>query len=316
MSVEPVLDPQMADALARTAALQPVGIDRDALPIAEVRAIFEATRRALTDPRPTVGEVGDSVLPSRHGPIPCRTYRGSGDGLPLIVYLHGGGWVLGSLETHDIVARLLCRETGADVLSVDYPLAPEHAPATMVGAIADAAAAVAAPRGFVLAGDSAGAHLAVLATLALASRDDARPRGLALYYGVLSRRMDQRSFAEFGDGRHGLGRERMAFYWKMLETRHEGDPATLDPAQRDLSALPPTLVVAAECDVLRDASKDFAARLAGASVPVDFRIARGMAHAFLAYGDSIDEARRTAADLGRFLRTLDPPATSNGLSGA
>lgn len=302
------LHPQMADALARNAALQPPGQSRDSLPVAEIRRIFEEARAVFNQPQVPVQSVEERTIRTRHGDIRCNLYRPEGGGadLPLIVYAHGGGWMLGSVDSHDGLTRLLCRESGAAVLSVDYPRAPETPPLTMVEVLCDVAAAAVedAPGGIVLAGDSAGAHLAVLTALALPPATRSSLKGVISFYGVLSRRLDLPSFATYRDEAYGLSTERMGFYWAQLLTHHDGDPDRVDPALQDLSGLPPLLLVAAECDVLRDTTTLFAERAAAAGVPVTATTKTGMAHAFLAYGGIVEEAARTAAEAGAFLRRL------------
>lgn len=302
------LHPQMAAAIAKNAALQPQGVDRDSLPIARVREIFETTRRSWNGGEPRVSDVADRMFATRHGEVACRIYRQEGNaGLPLLVYLHGGGWVLGSLDSHDCVARTFCRHSGADVVSIDYALAPEHGPFVAIAQIVDIVTALddrEAPDGIVLCGDSAGAHLAVLAALEMPEAYRQRVRGVASFYGVLSRSFDDASGREFGNGAHGLTRERMAFYWSQLIGAHDGNPRDLDPLDRDLSVLPPAMIVAAECDVLRDGSKRFAQRLRALGKPVNITTAPGMAHAYLGYAKLIDQAAASAIELGAFCRSL------------
>lgn len=312
LTSDPVADsrlhPQMAAAIAKNAALQPKGVDRDKLPIDRVREIFETTRRFWNEDAPQVSGVADRMFATRHGEVACRFYRQDGnDGLPLLVYLHGGGWVLGSLDSHDCVARTFCRYAGADVVSIDYALAPEHGPFVAIAQIVDIVAALddhEAPRGIVLCGDSAGAYLAVLAALNMPEAYRERVRGVASFYGVLSRSLDDTSGREFGDGDYGLTRERMAFYWAQLISAHDGDPLDLDPLERDLLALPPAMIVAAECDVLREGSHRFAQRLRSLGKPVAITTVPGMAHAYLGYAKWIDQAAASATDLGMFCRSL------------
>lgn len=302
----PALDPQMAEALAQNAALQPKGVDRDALPIAEVRRIFEETRRFWNENSEPVAQVWQCRFETSRGPVAGRRYANGGDNnLPLVIYLHGGGWVLGSLESHDCVARVLCRHSGADVLSLDYALAPEHSHTGVIAQILEVASALeTGDAGMVLCGDSAGGHLAVLAAAMAPPGVRQRLRGVASFYGVLSADMNTASFAQFGDGAYGLGKARMAFYWQQLRSRYRGAAGGEDPCRCDVSAFPPAWLVAAEFDVLCDATFQFAGHLRAHGRQVQVTAARGMGHAYLGYARLVGQAHRSASDFGDFLRSL------------
>lgn len=292
------LDPEMAEALRLNAGLQPPG-DRDAMPLAEQRKVFSETRRFWNEPPLPVGRVSESML--RTGVAYRRYVPADAEPGPLLVYLHGGGWVVGTLDTHDCVARALCRHAALEVCSLDYPLAPETPFEQIVDAITRSVSELAQlepVQRIALCGDSAGAHLAVFAAARLAGLLGDRLVGLASLYGVLARRDDLPSFAAFGDGRYGLSTQRMRLYWSLLNADGRADPLSLD------GPLPPTLVVAAELDVLRDSSHLFAAGLVRRGVSTVCETQAGMAHAFMGYGRTIGRVAQCAGRVGAFLRQL------------
>jgi len=232
-----------------------------------------------------------------------------------VLYAHGGGWALSSVRTHDELCRRLCVAAGVTVVSVDYRLAPEApfpAPLDDMHA-AFAWAAARAPGGrVVVAGDSAGGHLA--AALALRLRDEARagapsaqqPVGQVLIYPAVDARCDTESYARFSDG-FQLTREKMLWFWGLLLG---SDDSAAQDAQRyasplragDLSGLPPALVVLADADVLHDEGASFAAAL-GAEV-AEFK---GVLHGFV--NDAENEAAAEAiARVAQWLRALLPAA--------
>ena len=284
------LDPDVRAHLEERAALAEPPIWE--VPLDEVRA---GDREAYAVERPTpVGDVIDLAIPGPAGTIPVRVYRPdetvAGPGpYGVVVLFHGGGFVLGDLETHDEAARRTC--VGADVLvvSVDYRLAPEHPfPAGVEDADAAtrwAAEAVAAwngdPRRMIVSGDSAGGNLA--AVVARRLRDDGGPPliGQALIYPTTDMRPDGgwRSRSELAEG-FGLTQSVMDWFGEQYiaseeQTRHpDASPMVVD----DLSGLPPAFVVTAEFDPLRDEGDAYAERLREAGVEVEHRMLPGTIH--------------------------------------
>jgi acetyl esterase len=249
----------------------------------------EAVRalRASRIPAPTVElpEIRDVDA----GGVPARLYRPSAqDGLGLLVYLHGGGWVLGSVETHDHVARALAAQSGCAVLSLDYRLAPEHPfPAGLDDAFAatgwtyeHAEALGCDPERLAIGGDSAGANLAAVVT------QSARvPFGFQLLvYPVTDARGESASMTELAD-RFWLRKAEMA--WFLRHYLSGGDGAPDDPHVSPLlaeaaafEASPPTLVITAELDPLRDEGEAYAERLRAAGTEVELTRFDDQIHGF------------------------------------
>ena len=237
-------------------------------------------------------DVRDIVLPGPAGDIAARHYRPVGGGAkPLLVFYHGGGFVIGTLDSHDAVCRLTCRDGDIAVLSVDYRLAPEHpAPAALDDAYAafrwayDHAAELGGIPGQVaVGGDSAGGNLA--AGVALLARDGGGPAPVLqwLIYPMVDCTAQTRSRTLYGDG-FVLTKHDIDWFTDQYVGRSQLDPT--DPRVSplfagDLSGLPPALVAVAGFDPLRDEGEAFAAALREAGVVVDLRQMPSLTHAFV-----------------------------------
>jgi acetyl esterase len=258
----------------------------------------ERTRKlALTiDRHPVpVRAVMDLSIPGPGGDIAARHYVPVGDmnfdddAGPLLIYLHGGGWVVGDLDTHDNVCRTLCRDAGIHVLSVDYRLAPEHpAPAALEDAYAAYRWALrngselgTRPGVVAVGGDSAGGNLATV--ISRWARDDGVPPALQLLlYPVTDQRSTTRSRVLFDRGFFLTGHD---MEWcSRLYLGSSGlavtDPLVSPVLATDLAGLPPALVITAGFDPLRDEGEDYAMAMRDAGVLVDLRRMSSLIHAF------------------------------------
>lgn len=262
----------------------------DAPDIAQLRAAAEeAPVRLGGEPEP-VASSADAVAPGADGPLPVRVYRPAAAGaLPLAVYAHGGGWVTGSLDSHDRVCRILANRLRAVVVAVDYRRAPEHVyPAALDDfeaawrwARAEARSLGADGARFAVAGDSSGGNLAAALTLRLRSDGAAQPNVQLLLYPALDASCSRPSYREFATG-FSLSAVQMAWYWDAYRAGAAKSAVGLSPlAAADLSGLPPAVIAVAENDVLRDDALDYAARLKASGVPVRLIQCTGMIHGFL-----------------------------------
>jgi acetyl esterase len=246
-------------------------------------------RAATRPPGPAVQAVADVAIPPRL--VPARLYRPHAGPTAIVVYLHGGGWVIGDLDTHDRACRRLAATSGVAVLAVDYRRAPEHPfPAAVDDAIAALrwVAARPAPLGpldgrVAVAGDSAGGMTATLACLALrGGGNDALPDLQVLLYANTDLTLSGPSVAEKG---HGYGLEQVDIEWfnrQWVPDRSRwGDPDVSPLHAPDLSGLPPAIIVTCEHDPLRDQGEAYAQRLQDAGVAVTLRREPGMVHNFL-----------------------------------
>jgi acetyl esterase len=284
----------------------------------DARQMFRETRPASTPPAPEIGAVKDLTADG----IPLRLYRPLGVAattpLPALVYFHGGGWVIGDLETHDVLCRQLTAGAGIGVVSVDYRLAPEHPfPAALDDAWAATrwVAARASELGLdagrlAVGGDSAGGNLA--AVVALLARDRGGPAIAlqSLVYPVTDVAAESQSYADFADG-FMLTRDSMR--WFIAHYLAGGSDAAdwrVSPLRApSLAGVAPAVVVTAGFDPLRDEGDAYARRLREAGVRVDAVCYGGMIHGFVPMGRLIETGNRAVAHLAATLRqALCPPA--------
>jgi acetyl esterase len=269
----------------------------------DVAALREGiAQRARERPR---GPEMLTVRELRIGELPVRLYRPVPGRIPLVVYLHGGGWTIGSLESHDRVCRRLADGSGAAVLAIDYRLAPEHPwPASVddtVAALRWVASAPAElgepPTAVGVAGDSAGGTLAALACLRLREEDAAAlPDLQALLYANADLAGTCPSMREKAQG-WGLDVDRIRFFnsqWVPDQARW-ADPGISPLYAPDLIGLPPALIITAEHDPLRDESEAYGGRLRDAGVRVTLRREPGLIHSFMTL-DEVSPACAAAID--------------------
>ena len=262
-----------------------------------------------------VAHVLDLSIPGPAGPLPARRYTPEGNGpFPTVVYFHGGGWVIGSLDTHDNMCRSVCQGSQAMIISVAYRLAPENRfPAAVEDAVAatqwvQKQASQLGGNGVVgIAGDSAGGNLAAVVCQMLRGQGPALKAQFLIYPAVDHLHTGHASIEENATGYLLEKRSMEWFYQHYVGDYNSTSDARLFPLQAaDLSGLPPALIVTAEYDPLRDEGEAYGRALQAAGVPADTRRYNGMIHAFFDMGrwstgaqQAIDES--TAA-FGRMLR--------------
>jgi acetyl esterase len=286
---------------------------------AQARADFDASSPLLDVDPPALAFEQQLALPMRDGAkIAARLYAGRmpdcAAPLPVLLYMHGGGFVVGSLDSHQPLCRGLASDSGAAVLSIGYRLAPEHRFPTAFEDCVDALAWIGRegpaagldPRRVAVGGDSAGGTLA--AALAIAARDDrALPQPLlqVLAYPGLSPEQISESYADYGSG-FLLERDTVDWFFNHY-LRDEADrrdwrfaPLTAS----DLSGVAPALLLLPEFDPLIAEGRDYAARLRAAGVAVDLKIYPGMIHEFLRMGNVVPDALRARAEIGARLAEM------------
>ncbi len=249
------------------------------LPLPEARATFDVNmaRSPATQP----ASLEDFEIPSPAGPVSLRLIRPTGipAPLPILVYFHGGGWVVGGKQPHDRFARSLAHTTRAAVLFVDYNLSPESRfpvaveqayAATAWAATRNASHALDGAR-LALFGDSAGGNMAAAVTLLAKLRGGPRICHQTLLCPVIDPTFDTPSYTQFARG-YLLSREAMEWFWRQYLPPDLAAPGKLVSPLRatpdELEGLPPALVLTAECDVLRDEGEAYAQKLITAKVPV------------------------------------------------
>ena len=302
MPVDPQL--RLLDLLATSGAPSITSLQPEA-----ARALMAAMRGNAREVE--VHTIADHTAPGPAGDVPVRVYSPAGEGpFPLLVWIHGGGWVLGSVEESDPVARGLSVAADCVVASIEYRLAPEH---PFPAGLEDCWAALrwcvdhaddlrVDPDRLAIGGDSAGGNLAAACTVL--ARDAGGPplRFQLLVYPVVDFDATTRSMVDNAEG-YLLTREVMQwFYDHYTNPDQRNDPRAAPLRADDLSGLPPALVITAEYDPLRDEGEAYGRRLAEAGVPVTVTRYDGMIHAFFSMTAFADRALEAEAEAGAALR--------------
>jgi acetyl esterase len=290
-----LLTPRMAGLLERIRRAGRPPFHR--LAPAEARAAYEAGAEVLDLPRVPLARVEHISVPGGDGqPRPARLYAAGLEPRPALLYLHGGGFVIGSLETHDSLCRQLAQRSGWAVLALDYRLAPEH---PFPAAVDDAWAALQwlhaqrgilglSPHPVAVAGDSAGGTLA--ASCALHARDIGLPVALQLLITPgTTAHADTASHRLFGHG-FLLDAETIAWFFDQYIPRGQRHDWRFAPLQADVDAVAPACFILAECDPLVDEGLAYADKLRAAGVVVDLELVRGVTHDFIKMGRVLREA--------------------------
>ncbi|MFN8535232.1 MAG: alpha/beta hydrolase fold domain-containing protein [Dehalococcoidia bacterium] len=291
--------PQVQALIEVAAAAPPVW----ELPPEEARRLARERDALTARTVPPLAREEDLAIPGPAGTILGRLYDPApADRLPLLVYLHGGGWVVGDRLSNAAMLRRLAVEAPCRIVSVDYRLSPEH---RFPAAVDDS---VAATRYFLerepvvaVGGASAGGALAAAVAIALRDTDGPKLAAQWLLYPVTDYGFDTESYREKGEG-YGLSRQGMEFYWSCYLER-PGDGLAASPLRvPDLAGLPPAIVMTAEFDPLRDDGRLYAHRLNAAGVPVVLRDYAGMHHGFAVQIGLVDDAAKAVSDAAAELR--------------
>jgi len=306
------LDPKVRELLDLSADAPPIGTVPVEVMRAEAPSQMAAWFRMGLVSLP-VAAVEDMVIPGPAGELPVRVYTPEDQGpFPVVVFFHGGGWVLGNLDTHDPMCRALCSGAGCVVVSVDYRLAPEHRfPAASDDALA-ATRWVAAhateiggdPARIAVAGDSAGGNLAAVTALRIRDDGGPAPRGqLLIYPGLGYPSPPTPSYIENGEG-YGMTRESAVWFWDQYlgDASRAANPLASPLLAPNLRGLPPALIITAEYDVLRDEGERYAERLRAAGVPVRLSCYDGVHHRFAELIGILDQAWQARDEMRAWLR--------------
>jgi acetyl esterase len=290
------LDPQIQFLLDKGAGVPAT----HTLPVDEARRLYEARIAAMAPPA-KVETVYDRITQGPGGPLRLRIYRPERKrDLPMMVFFHGSGFVLCSLDTHDGMCRNLSAGSGCTIVSVDYRLAPEHKfPAGLDDCVFATRWAVeraneldADPSCVVVAGDSAGGNMAAATALRLRDEGGRALRGQLLIYPVTDYHTPGTPSYERNAEGYGLTRDTMKWFWRhYLNDESEAANPYVSPLRApDLSGLPPALVVTAEYDPLCDEGELYAQKLRAAGVPAEYQCWPGMNHGFFFWVGVVDQA--------------------------
>jgi acetyl esterase len=306
-SMSPFVHPQMARILAEIAAVP--GVDFKTMPIAQARALSDANSIAWSRGAPAM-HARDLELPGAVGPLRGRLLHPAPERrLPIIVFVHGGGWTFGSIDTHDGTMRNLAVASGCAILGFDYRLAPENPyPAPLDDTLAaidfverGGLGAQVDPARWAIAGDSAGATLALSAMIHRREQGRQLPAAAALFYGCYAPDFETRSHARFGEG-YLLTTVNMRWYWRnYLGSAFDAPPPLATPLNADVAGLPPTYLAAAGLDPLADDTGRLAERLAAAGVAFRYDHVPGVVHGCLRMSRELDLARAMIGSAGAFV---------------
>ena len=271
------------------------------------------SRMAMTNmPSPVeLASITDRTIPGPEGPVPVRIYRPSADsGLPVTVFFHGGGWVIGDLESHDHCCRTIAAKANCVVVAVDYRLAPE---AKFPAAVDDAWAATewVATHGdeldvdvsrLAVAGDSAGGNLAAVVANMSRDHDHVEVIQQALIYPVTDGACDRPSMTDNAEGYLLTSTAMDFFHGHYLRSDADIADPRYSPIVSDLVGAPPAVVVTAEFDPLRDQGNEYAEKLAASGVEVDHVEYEGMFHGFFSMDAGLDVASKAQDQVAAALR--------------
>lgn len=292
---------------AAAANLPPI----ETLPALAVREGFKQHLMSTVGPATELPEVRDFTIPGPGGALALRLYRPGPGTRPGLLFLHGGGWVLGDFDTHDDLCRDLAARSGCVLLAVDYRLAPEH---PYPAAVEDTLAALewlhanagdldVDPARIAVGGDSAGGNLAAVACLEERARGGPRAAAQVLLYPVMDiTRFDTPSYESYAEG-YGITRAGIQWFGNHYAPGEKAHSVRVSPAHAlDLRGLPPALVVTAEFDVLRSEGEAYAVRLSEAGVPTTLLRYDGMIHAFASMAGILSTGREARGDIAGWLQ--------------
>jgi len=307
-ALRPALDPQIQAFLGLLGA--PQQIDPN-VPVDVVREGARALRLPWNEGGPVMAASEELVLAGLRGRL-HRPVQADDRVQPVTLYLHGGGWTLLDIDTHDGLSRRLASASAKPVMLLDYPRAPEHAFPAPLLSLRDAVHALRreAPglgldgARFALSGDSAGANLALGLALLLREENGPRSHALGLVYGSFAARFDTRSHRAYGGGDLPLSTARMRWFWDnyVPDPGRRREPL-VSPLDAELAGLPPAFLAVAQYDVLYDENIAVAERLGAAGNDLTLRIYPGTVHGFFEAAGAVGAAvaDRAILELGRFL---------------
>lgn len=294
-------------------------------PYPQVRRWAEEIRAPWRQGGPAMYETQDLAVHTRHGNVHMRVHRPGKGKLPGLVYLHGGGWTIFSIDTHDRVMREYAARAGCCVIGVDYALSPEsrfpvalEQVVDVVQWLADAGEGLGIDaRRLAIGGDSAGANLSVAASLMLRDQRSSPPLcAMILNYGAFIARCSAESCRRFDGPEYMLGCEEMSGYWRnYLRNDRDAENPLACPMLATLSGLPPAFLAIAECDILAEQNGEMARRLQASGVPTHSVVYAGASHSFIEAMSIAAVSSRALEDASGWLRKALLPAGAGPAAG-
>jgi acetyl esterase len=316
-AAQDVLDPEVRQFVERCSKDYARHGAFDALPLSEARRVAEEVRAPWRRGGPAMRAIRELQVPAGEGSVRVRVYDpggGSAGPRPVLIYMHGGGWMIFSLDTHDRLMREYAARSGLVVIGVDYSLSPEAKFPTALDEVVcvarwvlrgEAAAYRVDAGRVVLGGDSAGGNLALAAALTLRDGGGQQPNlaGVLLNYAALEPGCSDEAERRYGGAGFMLTRAELNVFWSnYLRTPADARDPRASVATARLAGLPPVLLAIAECDVLAEQNLTLAGRLAEAGVPVTTRVYRGATHSFLEAMSVSQLAQRALQESADWLR--------------
>ena len=316
------LDPDIRSFIRTVAASVASHPGFDSAPYPQQRRWAEEAREPWRQGGPAMLETRELAVPTRHGAVRARIHRPAGGILPGLVYLHGGGWTLFSIDTHDRVMREYAARTACCVIGVDYALAPERKFPVPLEQVVDVvswlreqgpALGIDAAR-LAIGGDSAGANLSVAACLLRRDRAAIPPLvAMLLNYGAFVSRCSADACRRYGGPEYMLGCEEMNQYWhNYMRSDEDAEDPLACPLLGSLGGLPPAFLAIAECDILAEQNVEMARRLQDAGVPARSVVYAGASHSFIEAMSISALSNQALADasawLGQVFRRADQGA--------
>jgi acetyl esterase len=307
------MDPEIAEFVTRMKAAWAMHPDLGSVSIPEARAIAEQVREPWRQGGPDMHRVIEQHAELPSGSLRVRIYYPDNrDELPALIYMHGGGFTLFSLDTHDRLMREYAAGGGFAVIAVDYPLSPEAKFPRALNLIVELTEWIATNgqqwgidcARLAIGGDSAGGNLALATALRLRDAGNGdRLRAILSNYGAFGRRCSDEAEATFGGPDAVLNRDEMEYYWaNYLATPQDSDNPYACPLIADLGDLPPTLLVVAEIDILAEDSSILARRMEMAGTSCEVSVYRGATHSFLEAMSVAAVARGAIADAAQWIK--------------
>ena len=322
------LDPEIRRFIRTVTAAVAQNAGLDSAPWPEQRRWAEDARKPWRQGGPAMLETKKASVPTRHGAVRIRIHRPAEGVLPGLVYLHGGGWTVFSLDTHDRVMREYAARAGCCVIGVDYALSPEHKYPVALEQVADVVGwlvqrgpklGIDAAR-LAIGGDSAGANLGVAACLLRRDEKAAPPlAAMLLNYGAYVSRCSEDACRRYGGPEYMLGCEEMSGYWRnYMRSGADAEDPRVCPLLAPLAGLPPAFLAIGQCDILAEQNLEMARRLQAAAVPVQSRVYPGASHSFIEAMSIASVSNQALADgsawLGRVFSQGVPEGDAHGVA--